>query len=103
MRRTSSVFSVLATVVLISAMGGCSRTSPKGRHDRFLAAGRKMLDKQDYARAVLEFKNAARIMPQDAEAQYQLGLAALGLQDLRGAMACFEGRVSWTRGTSVHS
>jgi tetratricopeptide (TPR) repeat protein len=90
MRGMSSVVFIVAVVAITSVVGGCSRTSPQGRHDRFMAAGRKRLDKRDYARAALEFKNAARIMPQDAEAQYELGLAALGLQDLRGAMVLFQ-------------
>ena len=33
--------------------------------------------KKDYGRALLEFRNATRVMPKDAEPQYQLGLAFL--------------------------
>jgi len=55
-----------------------------------LADGKKMIERQDYARAVLQFKNAVQLMPSDPEARYQLGLATLGLHDLRGAMVLFQ-------------
>ena len=87
MRRMNDIVSFLA---IAAVLGGCTGTSPQVRHDRFLAAGKTMLAKQDYARAVLEFKNAVRLMPQDPEAQYQLGLATLGLHDLRGAITSFQ-------------
>jgi tetratricopeptide (TPR) repeat protein len=90
MQRANLVISLLVILALTSFPGGCSGTSPQARHDRFLAAGKKLLEKQDYARALLEFKNAARLMPKDPEAEYQLGLATLGLHDLRGAMVWFE-------------
>ena len=48
--------------------------------------------KKDYGRAVLEFRNAGRVMPKDAEPHYQLALAYLasgtaanGVQELRRA------------------
>ena len=34
--------------------------------------------KKDYPRAMLEFRNALKVMPQDAEVHYELGLAYLG-------------------------
>jgi len=90
MQRLNLVCFWLVILVLTSFLSGCSGTSPQARHDRFLAAGKKLLEKQDYARALLEFKNAARLMPKDPEAEYQLGLATLGLHDLPGAMVWFE-------------
>ena len=60
---------------------GCA-TSPQARHDKFLAAGQAMMEKKDYARAILAFKNAAQAMPNDAEAYYRLGLAALQVGDV---------------------
>src|SRR6185295_9102757 len=37
--------------------------------------------RQDYGRAVLEFRNARTLMPRDAEAHYQEGLGYLGLRN----------------------
>lgn len=90
MRRINLVFPFVVIVFLTLVLGGCSGRSPQARHDRFLADGKKMLERQDYARAVLQFKNAAQLMPGDAEAYYQLGLATLRLQDLRGALVLFQ-------------
>ncbi|HUK18364.1 MAG TPA: tetratricopeptide repeat protein [Bryobacteraceae bacterium] len=54
---------------------------------RALDRGKKLLAKPDYARALLQFKNAIQAMPQEAEPYYEAGLAALGEQD---AVAAFE-------------
>ena len=54
-----------------------------------MASGKKLIEKKDYRRAVLEFKNALKAKPRDAEAYYQLGLAYLGAQDVGGAVSCF--------------
>jgi tetratricopeptide (TPR) repeat protein len=45
------------------------------------------MDKKDYARAALEFKNAARLAPHDAEPPYWLGLASLDSGDYRSGVA----------------
>jgi len=44
-----------------------------------------MLQK-DYARAALQFQNAIQVMPRDAEAQYQLGLAELAAGQIMSAV-----------------
>ena len=54
-----------------------------------MARGKTLLAKQDYSRALLEFKNATQAMPKDAEPYYQAGLAALGQGDPRSAFAYF--------------
>lgn len=55
---------------------GCDR-SPEAKEAKYLKKGKADLSKKDFARAILEFKNAATIRPHDAEAYYQLGLAYL--------------------------
>jgi tetratricopeptide (TPR) repeat protein len=42
-----------------------------------MAMGQRCMAKQDYNRAILEFRNATQIAPASAEAHYQLGLALL--------------------------
>lgn len=51
--------------------------SPQAREAKYLGRGEALLEKKDYSRALLEFKNASRAMPADAEPLYQMGLAYL--------------------------
>jgi tetratricopeptide (TPR) repeat protein len=79
---------VLAVLAAVWALAGCAR-SPQDKEARFLKAGKAQLEKKDYTRAILQFKNAIQVMPKDAEAYYRLGLAYLGAGDLRTAAMCF--------------
>ena len=45
------------------------------------------MGKKDYARAILEFRNAARLLPNSAEAAYQLSLAYLDSGDYGSGVA----------------
>lgn len=67
-----------ASVILLAAglLDGC-RTSPEAREAAFLRRGKEEFVKGDYRRAELEFRNAANLMPNNAEPQFQLGLAYL--------------------------
>jgi tetratricopeptide (TPR) repeat protein len=55
--------------------------SPATREASFLKRGKFYLEKHDYERAALEFRNAQQLMPKDAEAYYQDGLAQIGLRN----------------------
>lgn len=73
---------------VLCALALCNCGGPvKGREARYLATGQRYLEKGDYARAVLEFKNAAQVSPESAEVHYQLGTAFLGTGDFRSAVA----------------
>jgi tetratricopeptide (TPR) repeat protein len=61
-------------------LAGCS---PAPREARFMKRGKAYLEKKDYARAVIEFHNAAKIMPTDAEPYLQEGVAYIGLENYR--------------------
>lgn len=63
---------VACLVVLTVGVGACART-PMQKRDRFLQSGKKLFEKRQYARAILDFKNAVAAMPKDAEPYYQLG------------------------------
>jgi len=69
-------FRVLTLILCLAAalFTGCAR-SPQAKRDKYLKAGKRLLEKRDYHRAVLEFQNAVQAMPRDAEARYELGLA----------------------------
>jgi tetratricopeptide (TPR) repeat protein len=69
--------------LLVIACNGSSQT----RYARFLESGKKYQEARDYARAILQFKNAARSRPSDPEPYYRLGLAYLDTGDARAAVA----------------
>lgn len=64
----------------------CNRT-PQEKAARFLKSGHDYMARKDYARAALQFRNAVKLLPKDAEAEYQLGLAYLSGGDLNQAVA----------------
>jgi tetratricopeptide (TPR) repeat protein len=68
---------------LLSA--GCSRLGSSG--EKYLDSGKEFLRKNDYARAILAFKNAVQASPKNPEPYYQLGLAYLGVGDWSMAAA----------------
>src|SRR3954467_157632 len=76
--------SVLSIVLASLLICGCSRHDSEAR---FLKRGSAYLNRQDYARAILEFKGAAATMPLDAEPYYQLGLAYSRINDAMLAAA----------------
>ena len=55
---------------------GCNR-SPQAKEAQYLKRGAAQVAKKEYGRAILEFRNAVKAMPKDAEPNYQLGLAYL--------------------------
>jgi tetratricopeptide (TPR) repeat protein len=72
----------LALAIAVVALGGCAR-GPKDVG--YLDSGKKFLAQKDYARAVLQFRNAIRANPRNAEAHYQLGAAYLEQRDWTAA------------------
>ena len=77
-----------AALVIVGFMSGCAQ-SPEKRRDAFLAKGREQLDKGNYTRALLEFRNASKAVPKDAEPYYYAGMAAYRAGDLRSAVLSF--------------
>src|ERR1035438_2935014 len=78
-------------LLLIAALAvtGCRRT-PEAKMAKFLAEGEKQLEKKDYPRAILQFRNASQAKPKEAEPYYQLGRAYLASGDLNRAAASFD-------------
>jgi tetratricopeptide (TPR) repeat protein len=75
----------LAGIVIFAA---CSR-SPRQRELRFLELGKKFLERKDYSRAGLVFRNAIQAVPTDAEPYYQLGLTYLCAGNKNSALSSF--------------
>src|SRR5262245_64040825 len=79
-----------------AGLPACSR-SPQDKEARSLKRGAALFERKDYARAILEFQNAVKVMPKDAEAHYQLGMAYLASNNVQAAASAFY------RATSLNS
>ncbi len=64
---------------------GCGRT-PQSRAASFLESGKLNFERKEYDRAIVQFKNAARLTPKDAEPLYRLALAYLEKGDVNEAV-----------------
>jgi tetratricopeptide (TPR) repeat protein len=78
----------LFTALMAAVLFGC-KTSPQAKEAKYLKRGEALVAKKDYARALLEFRNAANAMPKDAEPYYQLGLVSLETGDPAAAARAF--------------
>src|SRR5262245_38741876 len=74
----------LVAVVACFAPAACHK-SPADKEAQYMKRGEAEMAKKDYQRAILEFRNAAQVMPNDAEPYYRLGLAYLEVPDPRNA------------------
>jgi Tfp pilus assembly protein PilF len=70
-------------------LAGCGLFAPK-TEAAFLKKGQDRVAAKDYARALLEFRNASRLAPQDAEPYYEIGLTQLHIGDYRAAVTAFQ-------------
>ena len=78
------LFTVVAAAMLLV---NCSQ-SPKQRAARYLDSGKAFLQKQDYASAILQFKNAASELPGEAEPFYYMGLTYIATSHAKEAVEC---------------
>jgi len=81
LRRKPGVMLTICLIALLAA--GCG--GPDQKKMKFYNKGKALYEKGDYVKAKLEFKNAAQIDPNFADAYYMLGLTALRTGDLNGA------------------
>ena len=63
---------------------GCS---PEAKEARYLKSGKQMMERKDYSRAIIQFRNAVQAKPKDAEPYYQLAMAYLAMRDVKQAYA----------------
>lgn len=81
-------YGLIAAIPLLLMLNGCGQ-SPQTVRDRSLKAGKALMAKGDYRRALLEFKNAVQAMPKDPEAQFEMGDAYAANGDLASAATAF--------------
>jgi len=79
---------ILYVLLMSVVVSGCM-LSPDAKSARYMDSGKKLLQSNDPGRAILQFRNAARATPNNAEVYYQLGLAYVAAQDLNRAGASF--------------
>ena len=82
--RRTKVFFVLLSLVL----SACTQT-PEVKSANYLAAGKKLLQKKDAPRAILQFRNALKATPDNPEIYYQLGEAYSATKDLSAALSAY--------------
>lgn len=86
LRRFTEAPGVAAVLLALAiALTSCA-SSPEAKSARFIASGKKLMEKKDAQRAILEFRNATQATPKNPEAYYQLGLAYLAAGDLRNGV-----------------
>src|ERR1700753_590433 len=80
---------IACDLVVAALLVSCSG-SPQKNEAAYLKRGSALMQQNDFTRAILEFQNASRAMPKDAEPHYQLGLAYLRENDLGSAARAFK-------------
>ena len=86
--RTENVWHRLATLLVVwlaLSFTGCMQ-SPQVKSAKAVEAGKKLLQKNDPSRAILQFRNAIQATPKNAEAFYQLSLGYWAVGDVRMAI-----------------
>jgi tetratricopeptide (TPR) repeat protein len=84
------------SVALVSAalLGMCltfsSCGSPEAREARYIESGKRQMENKDYARAAIQFFNASKVMPKDAEPHYQLALVFFAQRQYDRAVASLQ-------------
>ena len=72
---------ILAVAVFAA---GCSKP-PAEQYKDYMASGQAFADESDWAAAAIQFRNAARVVPTEAEPLYQLALVELQQKKLQDA------------------
>jgi Tfp pilus assembly protein PilF len=80
---------VSSSLLIASFFATACTRSHQEKAAQFLVSGKGYMDRKDYARAVLQFKNAAHLLDNDAEVEYQLGLAYLADGSFNEGVAAF--------------
>ncbi len=78
----------VAGLLSLLLAAGCN-LSPEAKEAKFLQRGKALMEKKDFSRALLEFRNASRAVPKDAEPFYQMGLDYLASGNANAAFSAF--------------
>jgi len=83
-KKNLALSSLLLAGLLLTGCG-----TPEEKEARYLKRGNEFFDRGEYEKARVEYKNAARIKPTEAEPRYRLGLVEEAEGNLRVAFADF--------------
>ncbi len=78
---------VLLLITFVLLVVGC--TSKEHRVQEFISDGKKYIQKGEYKKAILEFKNALQLDPKNVKAMFYIGKAYLGIKEYRKAYSFF--------------
>lgn len=81
--------SLLMTTMLLATLSLAACDSPEEKQAKYLDRGNQLFEKGEYDKARLEYKNAARIKPSDAQVRYRLGLVDEAQGNIRDAFRNF--------------
>lgn len=87
MKNCSSFRLFTVAVSLLLMLAACD--SPQQKEAKYLQRGNNLFAKGEYEKARVEYKNAARYQPTDAEPAYRLGLVAEAQSDFRTAFTLY--------------
>lgn len=82
----------ISSLISVAAINGCDWASPESSKTKHLEAGQAYYSKEKYPEALIEFKNAAKLDPNNADVHYRLALTHLrlgGRGNLQGAFTEF--------------
>lgn len=81
------ILTMTVCLVITLPLAGCG--SPEQKEANYIKRGNSLFDKGEFEKARVEYKNAARLKPADAEPFYRLGLVDEEEGNLRNAFAGF--------------
>jgi tetratricopeptide (TPR) repeat protein len=90
----------VALLPVLGFLAGCAQT-PEQKYARHLERGKKLVERQESSRAILELYNAIREQPEEAEAYYWIAQAFLGRNQVREAIASLRRAVEFKPGHSA--
>ena len=73
--------------IALSLLAACG--SPDDKKAAFFAKGKELMEKEDYVKAELEFKNAIQIDPEYADAYYMLAQVSMKRKLFQNAFKFF--------------
>src|SRR5260370_37601190 len=80
-----SIRLIAVIVAILVGLASCSR-DPNVVKKRYLESGNKYFDKARYKEASIQYRNALKRDPKYGPAHYKLGLVALKVNDVAGAV-----------------
>ena len=86
-KKLSLIVLLIFTIFLGCLSLGC--TSKEKRIEEFISDGQKYMQKGEYKKAILEFKNAVQLDPKNPRALFFLGKAYLAIKEVRKAYSSF--------------